>query len=58
MEQYNKLKSELLEQQRLYLQHATGLDCSTLENIQLANKARQQCKMIKGQISKLEGYVR
>lgn len=58
MEQYNKLKSELLEQQKLYLQYATGPTCFKLENIQVANKAKQQCKIIKGQISKLENDTR
>jgi len=55
---YNKLKSELLEQQRLYLQYTTGPTCSKLENIQIANKAKQQCKIIKGKISKLENDTR
>lgn len=54
--EYNKLKSELLEQQRLYLQYATGPTCSKLENIQLANKAKQHCKMIKGKIQQIEGH--
>lgn len=51
---YNELKLELQTKQSLYLQYATGLNCSSLENIQNANKVRIECKIIKGKIKKLE----
>lgn len=52
--EYNNLKLELQTQQSLYLKYATGLHCSSLENIQNANKAKNKCKIIKGKIRKLE----
>lgn len=54
VDEYNKLKIELREQQSLYLKYVTGPKCSNLESIQLANKARNQCKVIKSKINKLE----
>lgn len=53
-EEYNNLLQQLKYQQSLYLQYSSGLALGKLENIQKANTAKRECKLIRNKIKLLE----